>query len=146
MSKSQERQKKLVTLHDWCRALSSLILEEGSGEASADDEALRLGIDSVLSSGDLRGLEVVARDLHEWASGLSPAKRARIDRGLRARFGRGLAEEAEDLARAVRAILREVASSPRRSTVCSRDVPSRSTAIPRGQTSWLRSGGFSRAT
>lgn len=103
MSKKQERQKKLAELHDWCWTLSSLILE---GSMSANDEALRLGIDSALSRGDLRGLETVARDLHEWASGLSPIMRARIDRELRVKFGRGLTEEAEDLARAARAILK----------------------------------------
>ncbi len=106
MSKKEDRQKKLVKLHDWCLTLSSLILAGDSSKGSTDDEALRLSIDSALRRGDLRGLEEAARDLHEWASGLSPAMRARIDRELRARFGRGLTEQAEDLARAVQAIVK----------------------------------------
>ncbi len=106
MSKKEERLKKLVRLHEWCRTLLGLILEKGSGKESGRDEAAHFGLDVAFSNGDLRGLEEAARDPYEWASGLSPAMRARVDRELRARFGRGLTEEAEDLARAVRAILK----------------------------------------
>ena len=55
---------------------------------------------------DLRGLRMVARDLAEWASDLSPEQQEQLDEQLRAQLGRGLRDVRQDTQKEIARILR----------------------------------------
>jgi len=55
---------------------------------------------------DLRGLRMVARDVAEWATDLSPEQQQQLDALLVSRFGRGLKDQRKDVEREIARILR----------------------------------------
>ena len=87
MSKNSDA-AEVQFLRDWCLTVANLILE-GTGRY----DAYVRPIEMAGSRGDLKGLRVAAKDLTEWANGLQPAHRTRIDEQLRHKYGRGLSSE-----------------------------------------------------
>ncbi|MCL4684864.1 hypothetical protein KJ059_08940 [Myxococcota bacterium] len=91
-------------LRDWCIAILQFMaqVDPSSGVFAHAEQAT----EAAFQRGDLRGLKMVARDVREWATALSPADQQRLDEVLREQFGRGLTEEAEGLRAEVGRILR----------------------------------------
>ena len=101
---NSERAAALKELRDWCVAAIRFLAEcDPSSEVFAQSEQ---AIEAAFQRGNLRGLKMVASDVREWTTALSPGDWQRLDQVLRSRFGRGLADEAKEASSELDRILR----------------------------------------
>lgn len=100
---SNKREAEMKELRDWCVAILQFMarIDPSSGVYAQGEQA----VEAALQRGNHRGLKMVARDVREWAAALSPGDRHDLDEALRSRFGRGLAEEADDVREQIERIL-----------------------------------------
>ncbi len=94
-----------VRTHAWGKALLAHLAATAGGSLPFLDDAAG-ALDRALARGDERGLELVARELREWATGISSRRFAAIDEDLTARFGAGLVDAERSARQVVRRILR----------------------------------------
>lgn len=101
---SSQREAEMKELRDWCIVILQFMsqLDPSSGLYAQGEQAIK----AAFQRGNHRGLKMVASDVREWATALSPAYRQRLDQNLRARFGRGLIEKADESRGEVERILR----------------------------------------
>lgn len=90
-------------LRDWCTAIVRFM---ASVSAPAPLFREMEAIERAFERRDLRGLRMVARDLAEWASDLSPEHQEQLDGQLLAQLGRGLRGARQDAQNEVSRILR----------------------------------------
>jgi hypothetical protein len=102
-SMGSQREAEMRELRDWCVAILHAI---GQFDPTGSYSQAEQGVEAAFQRGDLRGLKMVARDVQEWATALSPADQQKLDQALRSRFGHGLAERADDAYREVAQILK----------------------------------------
>ena len=101
---SEKNSDELNFLAEWSRVILAFI-----GEITSEPGLLRsfeAGVDRSVERRDLRGLRMMSKDLTEWARSLSVRDQEKLDQLLRARFGHGLSEAAEDARGEINRILR----------------------------------------
>jgi hypothetical protein len=102
--RSPSRPEELLQLRDWCTAIVRYIASLSAPEPLF--VGMEEAIDRAFERRDLRGLRMVARDLAEWASDLSPEHQEQLDGQLLAQLGRGLRDARQDAQNEVSRILR----------------------------------------
>lgn len=96
--------EEMSQLRDWSVAIARFI---GSiPEAASLSRQMEEVIHQAFERRDLRGLRMVARDVAEWATDLSPEQQQQLDALLVSRFGRGLKDQRKDVEREIARILR----------------------------------------
>lgn len=101
---NSQREAEMKELRDWCVVIIRFLAEfdPSSGVFAQSEQA----IEAAFQRGNFRGLKMVASDVREWTTALSPSDQQRLDQLLRSRLGRGLTEEAKEVSSEIDRILR----------------------------------------
>ncbi len=105
VSSADSRRKELLHLYEWCCIVLEALAQLGPGMEEARAGRMH-GLDEALKRGWVSPFWQAKNDLLEWAHGLNPAQRARIDQALRSKFGTGLPENKRFMGQEVKAIVR----------------------------------------
>ncbi|MFZ6664176.1 hypothetical protein [Peijinzhouia sedimentorum] len=90
----EDQLKELYYLKEWCSSVVKFILEQSpvGGDMLMQYDIV---INSSYQKQDIRGLRMVAKDVMEWAKGLSESDKSKLDEVLESKFGSGLNGEIE---------------------------------------------------
>ncbi|MFC2187425.1 hypothetical protein ACFCT7_08915 [Fulvivirgaceae bacterium LMO-SS25] len=90
----EDQLNELYYLKEWCSSVVKFILEQSpvGGDMLMQYDIV---INSSYQKQDIRGLRMVAKDVMEWAKGLSESDKSKLDEVLESKFGSGLNGEIE---------------------------------------------------
>lgn len=102
--RSSSHTEEPLQLRDWCTAIVRFMASVS--EPAPLFREMEEAIERAFERRDLRGLRMIARDVAEWASDLSPEHQEQLDEQLLAQLGRGLRDARQDTQKEVSRILR----------------------------------------